>query len=240
MGGRSSKFSQSTCARRRPYRTTGLILQPWSSDPSTYPGCDSGINPWYASEVDRFKQYAWFEGLSKWEEQGEIVGTNGRAGCGCYSWGKGTVDYTMMLGSAKTLGVFWRDSNASSVSTSEHPINSWTNGKLSGLHLRHIQCYRRILVLTYTVTDMAINNIHTHHRQSLIPNSSMHKWPTTQSGTFNVSFDAENNTFSNEVGATVKDPSGKNEHPRYLFCYYFYARRSWPGGALDVVPDSGK
>lgn len=120
------------------------------------------------------------------------------------------MDYTMMLDSAKTLGVFRRDSNASLVSTSELPINSWTNGKLSDFRLRHIQCHRRTLALTSTVTDMAINNI--HPSSSIAYTEFIHAQMANHTTRyFNVSFDAANTTFSSEVGATSKDPSGEKE-----------------------------
>lgn len=96
------------------------------SNATTY-STEVGMHIWYASDATTFQQYGWRDGYDNWEKQDNWTDMNGHAGVGCYSWGPGTVTYTIMVNSENTAEIWWKDTNASLISTPEHPINVWTN-----------------------------------------------------------------------------------------------------------------
>lgn len=95
-----------------------------------------GMHIWYASDHQTFQQLGWRHGDVNWTFQGSWVNKNGHAGVGCYSWGPGTVTYVMMVNLDNAVEIWWKDTNNSLTSTTGHPINAWTNCKLSPLPLR--------------------------------------------------------------------------------------------------------
>jgi len=89
---------------------------------------DVGMHMWYASDNSTFQQYGWRQGNNTtWEYQTTFENKNGHAGVGCYSWGKGTVTYVMMVNNENTAEVWWRDTNTNLTNTTAHPINVWVN-----------------------------------------------------------------------------------------------------------------
>lgn len=96
------------------------------SDSTSY-SAEVGMHIWYASDETTFEQYGWRDGQDIWEHQGNWTDKNGHAGIGCYTWGPGTVTYTMMVNLENTVEIWWKDTNTSMKSTGKHPINEWTN-----------------------------------------------------------------------------------------------------------------
>jgi len=92
---------------------------------------DIGMHLWYASDETTFQQYGWRDGEDTWELQGNWTDKNGHAGVGCYSWGPGTVTYTMMVNLDDTVEVWWKDTNTTLQATEAHPINEWTNSSVA-------------------------------------------------------------------------------------------------------------
>ena len=86
---------------------------------------------WYASDNTTFKQYGWRYGDEEWDYQEEWKNLNGHAGVGCYSWGEGTVTYAMFVDLKNTVNFYWKDTNSNMTATDDHPINEWTNCKLT-------------------------------------------------------------------------------------------------------------
>ena len=97
-----------------------------------------GMHMWYASDSSTFQQLGWRYGDTVWAHQGSFENKNGHAGVGCYSWGGGTVTYVMMVNQKNTVEFYWRDTNTSLTSTTDHPINEWTKCKLLLLILNEI------------------------------------------------------------------------------------------------------
>jgi hypothetical protein len=92
-----------------------------------------GINLWYASDPTTFEQYSWDNGNDKWTRENPWKGKNGHAGVGCYSWGTGTLSYTIMVNDQNNAEIWWIDTNSTATSTKEHPINAWTNSTNGGI-----------------------------------------------------------------------------------------------------------
>jgi hypothetical protein len=86
-----------------------------------------GMHMWYASDATTFQQLGWREGDTGWAHQQEWRNKNGHAGVGCYSWGPGTVTYVMFVNLDNSVEFYWKDTNTNTTSTSNHPINTWTN-----------------------------------------------------------------------------------------------------------------
>jgi hypothetical protein len=76
------------------------------SNATTYTN-DVGMHLWYASDSTTFQQYGWRDGFDHWEKQDNWTVMNGHAGVGCYTWGPGTVTYTMMVNKENTLEVWY-------------------------------------------------------------------------------------------------------------------------------------
>lgn len=98
---------------------------------TTGSGTDVGMHLWYASDAFTFQQLGWRNGDSNWTYQQEWQNKNGHAGVGCYSWGPGTTTYVMMVNSQDTVEVWWKDTNTNTSSSTNHPINQWTNSSVA-------------------------------------------------------------------------------------------------------------
>lgn len=68
---------------------------------------DAGMHLWYAADSTTFHQYGWRDGFDHWEKQDDWTNKNGHAGVGCYTWGPGTVTYTMMVNVNNTLEIWY-------------------------------------------------------------------------------------------------------------------------------------
>ncbi|OAK97926.1 hypothetical protein IQ06DRAFT_296188 [Phaeosphaeriaceae sp. SRC1lsM3a] len=86
-----------------------------------------GMNIWYAVDENTFQQYAWYNGQDVWVPIQTWRGFNTHAGVGCYSWGEGTTTYAMMANRNNDVEFYWKDTNTSTPSAENHPINSWQN-----------------------------------------------------------------------------------------------------------------
>ncbi|THY23556.1 hypothetical protein D6D00_06143 [Aureobasidium pullulans] len=102
-----------------------------TANSTTDSGTDVGMHLWYASGDTTFQQLGWRHGDKNWTYQQEWDDKNGHAGVGCYSWGKGTTTYVMMVNSHNTAEIWWKDTNINATSTSAHPINQWTNSSVA-------------------------------------------------------------------------------------------------------------
>jgi hypothetical protein len=71
--------------------------------------------------------------MDEWTKESPWKGKNGHAGVGCYSWGTGSFYYTMMVNDQNNTEIWWIDTNSSTPSTKQHPINSWTNSTNGGI-----------------------------------------------------------------------------------------------------------
>lgn len=143
-----------------------------------------GINIWYAVDESTFQQYTWYNGQSTWIPVQKWSGFNGHAGVGCYSWGEGTTTYAMMANKNNDVEVWWKDTNDTTRSAENHPINSWqnsTNGAIRGVHPMTSLGYT-----TYFYMQMADRSIKG----------------------YNVTYQAENTTFVPADTFTITDPAG--------------------------------
>jgi len=87
-----------------------------------------GINLWFGSDESTFQQYAWYSNAGDtWVKLSPWLGKNVHAGVGCYSWGAGSVTYTMMVNQNNATEIYWKDGNDTLKSTDTHRINEWTN-----------------------------------------------------------------------------------------------------------------
>lgn len=92
-----------------------------------------GINLFYASDPSTFEQYSWNNEDNEWKQEKPWKGKNGHAGVGCYSWGTGTFSYTIMVNDRNNTEIWWIDTNSTTPSTEDHPVNSWTNSTTGGI-----------------------------------------------------------------------------------------------------------
>ena len=76
------------------------------SDATSYAE-DVGMHIWYASDETTFSQYGWRDGFDTWEKQESWTNKNAHAGVGCYTWGPGTVTYTMMVNLENTVEIWY-------------------------------------------------------------------------------------------------------------------------------------
>lgn len=113
------------------YKHSPLPNQGNSTTNTTGSGTDVGMHLWYASDSSTFQQLGWRNGDSNWTYQQEWQDKNGHAGLGCYSWGPGTTTYVMMVNSQNTVEVWWKDTNTNTSSSTNHPINQWTNSSVA-------------------------------------------------------------------------------------------------------------
>jgi hypothetical protein len=143
-----------------------------------------GMNIWYAVDESTFQQYAWYNGQNVWVPIQRWQGFNAHAGVGCYSWGEGTTTYAMMANKQNDVEFWWKDTNTTTVSQENHPINSWqnsTNGAIRGVHPITSLGYT-----TYFYAQMADRSIKG----------------------YNVTYQAENTTFVQDQTFTITDPAG--------------------------------
>lgn len=113
------------------YGDADYVHSPLATDTSgakSYPG-EVGMHLWFASNATTFEQYGWRDGETTWKHLHTWSNKEGHAGVGCYSWGPGTVTYTMMVNLDHTVEVWWRDTNSTLRSTRNHPINVWTKSE---------------------------------------------------------------------------------------------------------------
>ena len=88
-----------------------------------------GITLWYASDNTSFQQLGWRYGDATWTHEDNFSDMNGHAGVGCYTWGTGTVMYSMFVNTKNTVEFYWKDTNTTTESTETHPINKWAKGQ---------------------------------------------------------------------------------------------------------------
>ncbi|KAF2837806.1 hypothetical protein M501DRAFT_995047 [Patellaria atrata CBS 101060] len=152
--------------------------------PETGSGSDNsqneyGMHLWYAVNETSFKQYGWRDGDEDWAFQDDWANKNGHAGVGCYSWGPGTITYTMMVNLENELEVWWKDTNTSLPESDSHPINSWTK------------------------SNVVIPNIHPSSSLGYTDFLYAQIEDSYQIRGWNVSWDAENSTIISRQNLTV-------------------------------------
>ncbi|KAF2221716.1 hypothetical protein BDZ85DRAFT_264276 [Elsinoe ampelina] len=90
-----------------------------------------GISLWYAKDNSTFQEYRWqlaAPGRGNWKYTDILPGSNGHAGVACYTWGPGTVGYSMLADEVNDLGIWWRDANVTA-KTADHPVNEWAQAQ---------------------------------------------------------------------------------------------------------------
>lgn len=113
------------------YDHTPLPNSPTGNNGNTELRNEVGMHMWYASDNSTFQQWGWRDGDDEWGYQETFTGLNGHSGVGCYSWGPGTVTYSMFVNADNAVEVWWRDTNSSLTSTTSHPINEWVKSESS-------------------------------------------------------------------------------------------------------------
>jgi hypothetical protein len=145
-----------------------------------------GMNIWFAIDDSTFQQYAWYSGQDQdvWVPIERWSGFNGHAGVGCYSWGTGTTTYAMLSNKEHNVEFWWKDTNETVASTSTHPINSWQNATKGGIRNAHPAT--SLGFTTYFYAQMEDRSIKG----------------------YNVSYQAENTTFTEDETFSITDPAG--------------------------------
>lgn len=88
-----------------------------------------GLHLWYGSAANKIDELTFVYGSDQWVTGAPILGYNGHAGIGCYSWGGGSVTYLMLVNLKSQVEILWKELNTTLKSTTAHPINTWTTGK---------------------------------------------------------------------------------------------------------------
>ncbi|KAJ9640892.1 hypothetical protein H2199_005560 [Coniosporium tulheliwenetii] len=140
------------------------------SGASSY-GSEVGMHLWYASDSNTFQQYGWRDGDTDWAHQYTWTDMDGHAGVGCYSWGPGTVTYTVMVNRDHAVEVWWKDTNSSLSSNSSHPINSWSKSYNISWHAEQTRIVEED-TLTVQVQGGPVGLPGTHLSVSTIPDRS--------------------------------------------------------------------
>ncbi|CAE7214206.1 hypothetical protein PTNB85_06952 [Pyrenophora teres f. teres] len=146
-----------------------------------------GMNIWFPIDAHTFQQYAWYSGQENdtWVPIQQWKGFNAHAGVGCYSWGQGSTTYAMFSNEAKTVEVWWKDTNASAESTDTHPINSWQNATKAAIP--NVYPITSLGYTTYFYAQMADRTIRG----------------------YNISFASENTQLAGEDSSfAITDPAG--------------------------------
>lgn len=143
-----------------------------------------GMNIWFASDESTFEQYTWYNGQKQWVFVQKWQGFNGHAGVGCYSWGEGTTTYAMMTNRNNDVEFWWKDTNVTTASAEDHPINSWQNATRGAI--RGANPITSLGFTTYFYAQMADRSIKG----------------------YNVTYQAENTTYLPEETFTITDPAG--------------------------------
>lgn len=88
-----------------------------------------GLHLWYGSAANKIDELTFVYGTDQWVTGAPILGYNGHAGIGCYSWGGGSVTYLMLVNPDSQVVILWKELNTTLKSTTTHPVNTWTKGK---------------------------------------------------------------------------------------------------------------
>ncbi|PZD40640.1 hypothetical protein A1F97_04973 [Pyrenophora tritici-repentis] len=160
----------------------------FSGAPNTQPFAGSkGMNIWFPVDETSFEQYAWYSGQENdsWVHIQRWNGFNAHAGVGCYSWGQGNTTYAMFSNKAKTVEMWWKDTNITAESTDTHPINSWQNATKAAI--QNVHPITSLGYTTYFYAQMADRTIRG----------------------YNVTFAAENTeSIGDESSFAITDPAG--------------------------------
>ncbi|KAF1948069.1 hypothetical protein EJ02DRAFT_461571 [Clathrospora elynae] len=152
---------------------------------NTQPFADiQGMNIWFAIDDSTFQQYAWYDGQDIWVPIQKWSGFNGHAGVGCYSWGEGTTTYAMMSNKDNDVEFWWKDTNTTTVSEVDHPINSWQNA--TDATIRDVYPSSSFGYTSYFYAQMADKSFKG----------------------YNVTYQAENTTFVEDSTFSITNPVG--------------------------------
>lgn len=157
-----------TCWYGNKYNDSDYVNSPFPSDGATDNTSVSnyqndGMHLWYPSDNQTFQQYGWREGDLEWTYQRTWTGKDGHATPGCYSWGPGTVSYLMFVNLDQTIEFWWKDTNSSMQNTTQHPINTWTNGNSNPLYpFRTFTNTTQSLHLHPPNPALNLSSLHTH------------------------------------------------------------------------------
>ena len=88
----------------------------------------TGLHLWYGSASNKIDELTFVSGSDQWVTGPPILGYNGHAGIGCYSWGGGSITYLMLVNLKSQVEVLWKELNTTLKSTTTHPVNQWTTG----------------------------------------------------------------------------------------------------------------
>ena len=90
----------------------------------------AGIHLWFASDSTTFQQYDWTNGTQDWVFNQQWPSLSGNGGVGCQTWDSGMTEYVWFVDTQGSIAMSWRDNNRTANATTDHPIGSWTPGKL--------------------------------------------------------------------------------------------------------------
>ena len=107
-------------------RSRGNYYGEWSYDVNV---ASAGIHMWFASDATTFQQYSWTNGTDSWAFDRQFTGLSGNGGVGCQTW-YGMTEYVWFVDSNDRLAMYWQDNNRTTVPSQQHPVGSWTPGKL--------------------------------------------------------------------------------------------------------------
>ncbi|KAF2397792.1 hypothetical protein EJ06DRAFT_139160 [Trichodelitschia bisporula] len=117
------------------YGTADYVHSPIPGTGSNDTAQDSviGMHLWYGREPTVLEEVTWTYNTTQWYRQDNFT-ANGHGGIGCFSWGKGSVSYLMLVNLDNEVQVSWKDLNTSVVATPQHPVNKWVNTSVSIPH----------------------------------------------------------------------------------------------------------
>jgi hypothetical protein len=127
---------------------------------------------WYGRDETTLEEANWTYNTTDWYKQDNFT-ANGHAGIGCYSWGKGSVSYLMLINLDNSVNVLWKDLNSSVPSTSTHPVHKWVN---TSVIIPNVMPNTSLGYTNYFYTQLNDGSI----------------------GGYNISFDAENTHILND------------------------------------------
>lgn len=155
-----------------------------------------GLHLWYGSAANKIDELTFVYGSDQWVTGAPILGYNGHAGIGCYSWGGGSVTYLMLVNLKNQVEILWKELNTTLKSTTTHPVNTWSTGKFGPyIILRGVQR----LTPSFSATGATFPTVHANTSLGYTVWFFMQKDDYSLSG-HNISWAAENTTiFSKDI-----------------------------------------
>lgn len=159
-----------------------------------------GLHLWYGSAANKIDELTFVYGSDQWVTGAPILGYNGHAGIGCYSWGGGSVTYLMLVNTKSQVEILWKELNTTLKSTTTHPINTWTTGKFVWPCIIFHGSFPKLTPSLFPSASQAkFPTVHYNTSLGYTVWFFMQKDDLTVSG-HNISWAAENTTIFNKDG----------------------------------------